>query len=198
MARARLHDVFLNIPFDHSYERLATSLIAGLVCLGRTPRCVLEIPDHGQGRLPRLLQMLKECGLSIHDLSRVGVPVRFNMPFELGLACALGQQSGKHRYMLLERIPHRLDRTLSDLKGRDAYIHCGSIRGILCCLLEALGSAFGGPSIEKILPVEGELWKYACARRKAHGKPTIFSRVVFGEIAYRAGVLAEQHRLIRR
>ena len=37
-------DVFLNVPFDKAYERQFVALIAALVAIGRTPRCVLELP----------------------------------------------------------------------------------------------------------------------------------------------------------
>lgn len=198
MRRVQAHDVFLNVPFDRNYERLAVTLVAGLVCLGRMPHCVLEIPDHGQGRLVRLLALLRECSLSIHDLSRVGLPVRFNMPFELGLACAIAQHGNSHKYLLLERVRYRLDRTLSDLKGRDPYIHGRTIRGMLSCLLEALGSPTGSPPIEQIARIERDLWSYACRRRRAHRKTTIFSRQLFQEITSHAVELAAQKGIIGR
>ncbi len=129
-------NVFINCPFDGPYERLFLALIAALVCLSRAPRCVLEIPENGNGRLARLLELIAECHFSIHDLSRVGTPVRFNMPFELGLAFAIAQaRSPKGGFILLESQPFRIDRTLSDMKGRDPVIHSGSyiqlVNGIL-------------------------------------------------------------------
>jgi len=51
-------DVFLNVPFDDSYEPLFVSLIAALVALGRTPRCVLEVPETGNARLESLRRQL--------------------------------------------------------------------------------------------------------------------------------------------
>src|ERR1035441_2238158 len=82
----RRRGVFLNTPFDKPYERLFVALIGVLVALGRIPRCVLEIPEMGNGRQARILDLMQSCSFSIHDLSRVGLPVRFNMPFELELA----------------------------------------------------------------------------------------------------------------
>ena len=145
-----------------------------------------------------MLALLRECGLSIHDLSRVGLPVRFNMPFELGLACAIAQRGGNHKYLLLERVRYRLDRTLSDLKGRDPYIHGGSVRGMLSCLLEALGPPSGCPAIEQILNVERDLWSFACDRRKVHRRSTVFNRRLFQEITSHAVELAEQAGMIGR
>ena len=87
--------VFLNVPFDIGYERLFVALISALVSLGRVPRCVLEIPEQGIGRLSRIFRLVRTCPVSVHDLSRVGQPVRFNMPFELGLAVALYRMEGR-------------------------------------------------------------------------------------------------------
>src|SRR2546422_5167170 len=100
--------VFLNVPFDEDYEPLFVALISTLVALGRIPRCVLELPETGQGRLTRILQLLRSCRVSIHDLSRVGLPVRFNMPFELGIAVAISRLSGQHQFIMLEARHHRL------------------------------------------------------------------------------------------
>src|SRR5438874_677148 len=83
--------VFLNIPYDHSFENLYLAYIAGVSAYGRVPRATLEIPSSAR-RLDRILDVMTECSYSIHDLSRVeldrSAPLtpRFNMPFELGLA----------------------------------------------------------------------------------------------------------------
>jgi len=75
--------------------------------------------------------------MSIHDVSRTGMPVRFNMPFELGLACAikLGQPA-EYEVFVLDSKPYRIDRTLSDYKGRDPLIHGGTSDGMVACLLD--------------------------------------------------------------
>lgn len=116
--------VFLNVPFDSRYEPLFVTLVGCLVFLGQTPRCVLEVTETGQGRLQRIFDLLSGCRMSFHDLSRAGTPVRFNMPFELGLACALRLMPGRsHEIVVLDSKPYRLDRTLSDYKGRDPLVH---------------------------------------------------------------------------
>jgi hypothetical protein len=86
--------VFLIVPYDSSYERTLVALTAALVVLGRVPQLTFQITDGGQGRLRRIFDLLKSCRFSIHDLSAVDKPVRFNIPFELGLACALKEQTG--------------------------------------------------------------------------------------------------------
>ena len=144
------HTVFLNVPFDRSYERLFVSLIVTLVSLGRTPRSVLEIPEMGQGRLARLHDLLISCRVSVHDLSRVGMPVRFNMPFELGLAFSLRQMTGRHDFVIFERRQNRLDTTLSDLKGCDPLVHGGRPQTLERLLLTALALPTKRPEAEAV------------------------------------------------
>ena len=43
--------VFLNVPYNRSYERTLVALTAALVAVGRVPRLTFQIPDVGQGRL---------------------------------------------------------------------------------------------------------------------------------------------------
>jgi hypothetical protein len=63
----RQQAVFLNVPFDAAYEPQFLALVATIVALGRTPRCVLELPDAGQGRLDRVLSDLKGCDHVVHN-----------------------------------------------------------------------------------------------------------------------------------
>jgi hypothetical protein len=129
--------VFLNVPFDRSYESLFVTLVGTLVFLGQEPHCVLEVLGKGEGRLSRIVELMRRCRMSIHDLSRTGTPVRFNMPFELGLACALKVANpAAYEIFVLEARPFRIDRTLSDYKGRDPLIHGGTCDGMVACLLD--------------------------------------------------------------
>lgn len=132
----RQRSVFINVPFDDRYERLYIALIVGLIGLGLTPRSSLEYPP-SPTRLARIFRLLRSCGASVHDLSRVQlsrskprVP-RFNMPFEAGLATALLLGGERHERFILEAHPHRLQKTLSDLSGVDPAVHGNTIRGML-------------------------------------------------------------------
>jgi hypothetical protein len=86
-------EVFLNVPYDKKFERLFLALISGISAFGLVPRATLEITTSVR-RLDRILDLIRRCEYSIHDLSRVeidrGAPrtPRFNMPFELGLSVA--------------------------------------------------------------------------------------------------------------
>lgn len=115
--------VFLNVPYDTRYQRYFVTLVGTLVSLGQTPRCVLEIPETGRGRLVRIFEVMSSCQVSIHDLCRTGSPARFNMPFELGLACSRALRNEAHEIVVLDTKRYRLDRTLSDYKGRDPLVY---------------------------------------------------------------------------
>jgi hypothetical protein len=138
--------VFINVPFDPAYEPLFVTLVGSLVFLGQEPHCVLEVREKGDGRLLRIVELLRMCRMSIHDLSRTGMPVRFNMPFELGLACSLKVMSPAASYevFVLDARPYRLDKTLSDYKGRDPLIHGGTCDGMVSCLLDTFVSEVPG------------------------------------------------------
>jgi hypothetical protein len=136
MSKTDSKSVFLNVPYDSAYEALFATLVGTLVSLGQTPRCVLEVRETGQGRLERIYELLKSCGVSIHDLSRAGRTARFNMPFELGLACSFALAGKPHEVLVFDTIPYRLDRTLSDYKGRDPLLYHGRVDGLVDCLAD--------------------------------------------------------------
>lgn len=135
-ASADPQEVYLNVPFDAAYEPLFITLVGTLICLGQKPHCVLEIRETGQGRLARIADLLRSCAVSIHDLSRQSRPPRFNMPFELGLACSLALSGVSHEVVVLDAAPYRLDRALSNYKGRDPLIHYNRCDALVSCILD--------------------------------------------------------------
>jgi hypothetical protein len=121
-----------------------TALVGGLAGLGYTAHCALEAQSSGYSRLQNILSLLRSCGTSIHDLSRVSLSgpfetPRFNMPFELGLAFSIGQQTA-HRIFVFEESPFRVQTSLSDLNGFDPFVHGGSVEGIVDCLLDCFAT----------------------------------------------------------
>jgi hypothetical protein len=182
--------VFLNVPYDAGYERHFVALISILISLGRKPRCVLELAERGQGRLSRILSHLEACRISIHDLSRAGVPVRFNLPFELGLACAISARQGNHDIVILDKVPDRLDRTLSDIKGRDPHVHEGKPRVLISCILDALGNVDGDPDPGEVYELWKNLWALALKLKTRYRRKLIFHRAIFFELVAAATDLA--------
>ena len=167
--------VFLNVPFDAAYERPFIALIAALVLIGRKPRCVLELPEQGEGRLSRLLDLIWLCPVSIHDLSRVGQPARFNMPFELGLAVALTRLRKSRKFVMLEAERFRLQKTLSDLNGFDPGIHAGTVQGTISCVLSHLGKPNGNPAPENAIWIYRNLWNAVPILKRGFRRSSISS-----------------------
>ena len=129
--------VFLNIPYDDKFRRLYIAYVTGLVHLGLDPHATIEIPG-GKNRLDKIIDLIRGCRYSIHDLSRVELDrnppraPRFNMPFELGLAVASAKlSSSPHDWFVFETIDRRVSKSLSDLSGTDANIHHGTVEGVM-------------------------------------------------------------------
>ena len=191
--------VFLNVPFDKGYEPLFIALIATLISIGRIPRSVLEISDSGQGRLRRIMKQMEACKVSLHDLSRVGNPARFNMPFELGIAYALRtyrSSQGRYLFVLLESERHRLGKTLSDLAGHDPAIHDGKPMGMISAVLDSLGPPRAAPSPRVVYSLWKDLMKVSRALKTEHRRDTVFSRTLFNQLVASATELAVKAELI--
>lgn len=174
-----LRDVFLNVPYDPSFERLYLAFIAGVNAFGFVAHATLEIPG-SKRRLDRILDLIRECNYSLHDLSRVQLdrrkPVtpRFNMPFELGLAVAWDKLGKKGRnWFVFESLPYRLSKSLSDLGGTEAYIHGGTVSGVF----RELCSAFVR---EKRQPTVNQMW--AIYRDLRGSLPDILGRAGAGSV----------------
>jgi hypothetical protein len=193
---ANRRSVFLNVPFDKGYEPLFVALISALVSLGRVPHCVLELPDDGRGRLARLFRLIRSCPVSVHDLCRAGLPVRFNMPFELGIAVALNRMGAGHKFFMLESKRYRLQKTLSDTNGIDPGIHQATTKGIISCALAHLGQPHGNPDVKTILRIHRQLWKTVALLKTIHGRGSIYSRPIFSELIDAATRLAKKEGLI--
>jgi hypothetical protein len=189
-------EVFLNLPFDRRYERLFVAQIAALFSLGLVPRSVLEVAECGQGRFARLIQVIRECRASVHDLSRHSRPSRFNMPFELGIACAVSEIDGPHDFFLLESTSHRLDRALSDIKGHDPYIHNDTVTGMISCMVDAFGERGRSVTIASIKRVDRKLWAFACEKKRERKSETLFTRMMFKEICLEAADLVQVELLV--
>jgi hypothetical protein len=117
-------NVFVNAPIDRAYEPLFEALVFAIHACGYRARTALEESDSGDIRIEKLIQLIRECPRSIHDLSRDETP-RFNMPFELGLALGAKRfgRRPRDRIKILIRRQHGLPRYLSDLAGNDPEAH---------------------------------------------------------------------------
>lgn len=190
--------VFINVPFDLAYEPLFVTLIGVLVFLRQEPHCVLEVREEGDGRLPRIVQLMRACRMSLHDLSRSGNPVRFNMPFELGLACAQKlAHPTEHEVFVLDARPYRVDRILSDYKGRDFLIHNGTCDGMLTCLLDR----FIPPAehtVDEYRSAARALRAFAQLTKREMRSSSLFRPALFQAVVLAATELATKRGFIER
>jgi hypothetical protein len=152
-------NVFVNCPFDEDYAPLLRPLLFTVVYAGLRPRIALEQMDSGQLRLEKLLTLIRESKLAIHDLSRLqatapGEYSRLNMPFELGMdfGCrAFGAPHlGDKKLLILERERYRYQAALSDISGFDIRAHNDDPQEIVAAARDWLnceaGTDLPGPS----------------------------------------------------
>lgn len=183
--------VFLNIPYDEEFHKLYLAYIAGLHCLGLEPRLASSIPG-GERRLSRILNLIQTCRYSIHDLSRVEVSPappatpRFNMPLELGLAITWEKlHPRRHTWFLWEAIHRRVQKSMSDLDGTDAYIHGGTVQGVLSELRNAFVRR-GTPTFSTMLDVYRCLEESVSGILADAGTRDLFTTSVFEALCFTA------------
>ena len=124
--------VFINCPFDEEYLPLLRAIAFVLKACRFAPRCALEADSAVEVRVEKILRIISECGLSIHDISRTQLDrqsklPRFNMPFELGLFLGAARLGGKRHQrkgaLILDVEKFRYQKYLSDIAGQDIRAH---------------------------------------------------------------------------
>jgi hypothetical protein len=125
-------NVFVNCPFDSEYEAMMEALVFVVHDCGFIARSALEVDDAGQVRFEKIADIIRNCRLGIHDLSRTeldagsGLP-RFNMPLELGLflgAKKFGSGKQKEKLcLILDCEKFRYQQFCSDIAGQDIRSH---------------------------------------------------------------------------
>lgn len=128
--------MFVNCAFDPQFRPIFYGIVYTIVRSGFRARCALEADDALDSRFAKIQNIISECRYSIHDISRTeadGDPPlpRFNMPLELGVfigARRFGE--GTHaskRALILDTIPYRYQRFISDIAGQDIQCHGGEV-----------------------------------------------------------------------
>lgn len=124
--------VFINCPFDGRYRSIFEAIVFAVHDSGFVARCALELEDSSSARLEKIFDIVRECDLAIHDISRTqtsGRPrlPRFNMPFELGVflgARRFGNvKQRRKRCLVLDTERYRYQKFLSDIAGQDITAH---------------------------------------------------------------------------
>ncbi|HUR80425.1 MAG TPA: hypothetical protein VM733_06645 [Thermoanaerobaculia bacterium] len=124
--------VFINCPFDRAYRPILRALLFAVYDCGFRARSALEVEDSGEVRVQKIIRIIGECALGIHDISRVqpdrssNLP-RFNMPLELGLFLGARAYGGSDhqakRCVILDSEQYRYQKYISDIAGQDIRAH---------------------------------------------------------------------------
>ncbi|HWG20899.1 MAG TPA: hypothetical protein VG225_10240 [Terracidiphilus sp.] len=195
--RKRIESVFLNIPYDPSFESLYLAYVVGLTQLGLRVNLTLAVPN--QGRLTTIIGLIDDSDFSIHDLSRIqlskGVP-RFNMPVELGLALYRSHVTrGKHRVFVFESKVYRAQRSTSDINGIDPKIHKGTAKGVMAGLRNIFRQPGDVTTVPEMLDsYRAVRQKLPALKRNAGGK-SLFEASMFHDLTLAA--LVESQKLIQ-
>src|SRR5206468_4098569 len=117
------------------------------------------------------------------------------MPFELGLACSLKlADPGSYELIVFDSKPYRMDRRLSDYKGRDLYIHRGTTTGKIPALLDAFQSpALDASALREALH---ELHTWAERAKRNVRATTIFHPHLFSSLVKAATKVAADYGLL--
>ncbi len=124
-------NVFINCPFDNEYFPLLKCLLFTLIYIGLEPK-ISETSDSGQVRLEAIKKLMMISKYSIHDLSRMELSKRtqlprFNMPFECGIDFGLKlsneQKYNQKKFLILEKEKFRYQSVISDISGNDIKAH---------------------------------------------------------------------------
>jgi hypothetical protein len=128
----RNRDVFINCPFSQDYGDHFRSIVFTTIRSGFNPRCALETDDGAQNRFEKICEIIKDCRLGVHDISKTELDKksklpRFNMPLELGVFLAAkkfgeGAQRRK-RCIIFDREQYRYQAFMSDIAGQDIHAH---------------------------------------------------------------------------
>ena len=136
MAKANDYDrnVFINCAFDPTFIHHFRAIVFTVHSCGFIARCALETGNAEGVRIAKIERIIQDCRYGIHDLSCVELtdesPLpRFNMPYELGIFMGCKSFGGalhkKKDFIVIDSVPHRYKRLISDLAGYDfpAYDH---------------------------------------------------------------------------
>jgi len=138
--------VFINCPFDEAYWPMLKTIVFVIHACSLVPRCAMEADDAGEERLGKILRIIGECRLGIHDLSRKTTDAnsgmaRFNMPFEMGLFLGAANFGRRKKAMLvMEAEPFDYQRFISDISGRDIRHHRNDSNKLIMLLRDWLNA----------------------------------------------------------
>lgn len=133
-------NVFLNIPYTHSYSNRMHLLVSFLYYLGIRPKLALAEVRDGPARFCKLCELMQVCDYCISDISEAR---RLNVPMEIGMGLMLGKRQvllyGETKFVYNERGEKvkAIDSIASNLRYIDEVVYYSrrDSRGLLRRLL---------------------------------------------------------------
>lgn len=136
------NNVFINCPFDPTYNSLFEAIVFAIHDCGFIARCAREEDDSGNVRIIKIMKIINECKYGIHDISKADLDLstnlaRFNMSLELGIF--IGAQHYAHKKdhnkekksLIMDIEQYRYQKFISDLSGHDIISHSNSSQGAI-------------------------------------------------------------------
>jgi hypothetical protein len=125
------------------------AMVFTIYLLGFRARCSREENDSGDIRIGKIVKLIKKSRFGIHDLSRTELDIhklpRFNMPFELGVDAGLRYSGNpifkKKVHLVLDKVPYRYQKYISDIGGQDISAHLGRASKIISVVRDWLRTA---------------------------------------------------------
>jgi hypothetical protein len=157
--------VFINCPFDKRYLPILRAIAFAVLDCGFAPQLAIQEVS-GRVRLEKILDLMRDSRLSIHDISRLPVRrgdlPRFNMPFECGLFVGMKESGAKQhaskQYLVLDAKAHRHQKTLSDAAGLDPQIHSNKPVRAVNAVRHFLGSELRKLGTNEQAPGAAAIW----------------------------------------
>lgn len=122
--------VFINCPFESSYDSIFNAIVFAVLECGFSPRCAKEEEGSSGDIFNEILTIIKECKYGIHDISKYECDpktnmARFNMPLELGVFIGASEYGRKQKDYLIFGSYNKFKDYISDLSGKRAKDHKG-------------------------------------------------------------------------
>jgi hypothetical protein len=116
------------------------------------------------------------------------------MPFELGLAVALDASSPqkRHTWFVFETAQWRIQKSLSDLNGTDAYVHEGTVDGVFRELAKAFVRIKKQPTVRQMQTIYERITKVLPKFLADAGSEGPFQARVFQDVIVYAGALVDE------
>lgn len=196
------HSVFINCPFDATYQPLFHAIVFAVQLAGFKPRCAREGTNAVTVRLQKIMEIISECKYGIHDISNTELGSnrlpRFNMPFELGLDLG-AQRFGSSRHgskchLVLDRDEYRYQRFISDINGLDISPHSKSVKRTINQVRDWLSTESG---IDTMSGGDYMYWRYRAFQKELPGLCKQWKRninkLTFGDFTHIARIWLEEN-----